>query len=326
MAGGSLKRRKMLGVTAGAAAFAPFATAAQPAKVPLIGVLVVGQPGSEQFWRLFRDDMRRLGYIDGQSVRYEFRSDQGQLARLPELAADLVRLEVDVIVTWFTPAAVEAKQATRDIPIVMASAGDPLAAGLVTSLANPGGNVTGVSGMTADLAGKCVELSRELLPQARRVAALANAPDPFSKVFLDKIQLAGKALAIAIEPVLVNDFAELETAFTTLKKTESDTVIVQPSLPTGRVAELAIRHKFPTLGPVRSLAERGVLLTYSGDSRENYRKAARIVDKVLKGSKPADLPVEQPTKFELVINLKTAKQLGIDIPPLLLTRADEVIE
>src|SRR5205807_6457748 len=156
-----VKRRKVLALTAGVATLGPLAAAGQPAKVPVIGVLVVGLPGAEKFWRLFRDDMRKAGYIDGQSVRYEFRSDQGQLARLPELAAELVRLKVDVIVTWFTPAAVAAKQATRDIPIIMATAGDPLAADLVASLARPGGNVTGMSGMVSDLAGKCVELSRE---------------------------------------------------------------------------------------------------------------------------------------------------------------------
>lgn len=169
----------------------PIGLAAQPAKVPLVGALVVGAPGSEPFWRLFRDDMRKLGYIDGQSVRYEFRSDQGQIARLPELAAELVQLKVDVIVTWLTPAALAAKQATREIPIVMASAGDPVAAGLITSLARPGGNVTGIAGM-ADLAGKCVELSHDLLPQAHHVVALVNAPDPFSKVFLDKISDRGQ--------------------------------------------------------------------------------------------------------------------------------------
>jgi len=184
---GSMRRRKVLGQTAGMAMAVPLALAAQPAKVPVIGVLVVGATGSENFWRLFRDDMRKLGFIDGRTVRYEFRSDQGRLARLPELAAELVRLKVDLIVTWFTPAALAAKQATRDIPIVMALAGDPVAAGLIESLARPGGNVTGMSGMSSDLAGKCVELSRELLPQARRVAALVNTLDPFSKAFLDKI-------------------------------------------------------------------------------------------------------------------------------------------
>jgi len=321
-----VKRREVLGLTAGMAMLAPVAVAAQPAKVPVIGVLVVGLPGSDSFWRLFRDAMRKLGYIDGQSVRYEFRSDQGQLGRLPELAAELVRLKVDVIVPWFTPAALAAKQATRDIPIVMATSGDPLAAGLVASLARPGGNVTGMSGMVSDLAGKCVELSRELLPQARRVAALANVPDPFSKAFLDKIQMAGRATGMPIEPVLINNPADLEPAFAALEKGPPGTVIVQPSLPTRRVAELALAHRIPAMSPARTFAEAGGLMSYAPDEAELYRQAANIVVKVLKGAKPADLPVEQPTKFELVLNLKTAKALGLTIPTPLFQRADDVIE
>ena len=170
-----------------AAAAWPLAARAQQRKVPTIGVLVVGAPGSEQFWRLFRDVMREMGYVEGRSVRYEFRSDQGQMGRLPELAAELVRLNVDLIVTWFTPAALAAKAATRDIPIVMALAGDPVANGLVDSLNRPGGNVTGMSGVNAELGGKSVELIREMLPSAHRISALANAPDPFSKPFLEQI-------------------------------------------------------------------------------------------------------------------------------------------
>jgi putative ABC transport system substrate-binding protein len=322
-----MTRRKVLAVAAVAAALlAPLAVAAQPAKVPVIGVLAVSLPGTDQFWRLFRDDMRKLGYIDGQTVRYEFRSDQGQLARLPEMAAELARLKVDVIVTWFTPAALAAKQTTREIPIVMALAGDPLASGLVNSLARPGGNVTGMSGMVSDLAGKCVELSRELRPQAKRVAALFNAPDPFSKAFLDEIQAAGKTTGMAIEPVPIHGATELDAAFAAMEKSAPDTVIVQPSLPTRRVAELALKHRLPTLGLVRTLTEEGGLMTYAADPPDLYRRAAEMVVKVLKGARPADLPVEQPTKFELVINLKTAKALGLTIPTSLFQRADEVIE
>lgn len=321
-----MRRRGLLGLTAGMVLVALRTAVAQPAKVPVIGVLVVGLPGGEKFWRLFREDMRKLGYIDGQSVRYEFRSDQGQLARLPELAAELVQLRVDVIVTWFTPAAEAAKQATRDIPIVMATAGDPVAGGLVTSLARPGGNVTGMSGMVSDLAGKCVELSRELLPQARRVAALVNAPDPFSKAFLDKIEIAGKAASIAIEPVLINNLADLEPALAALEKAPPAALIVQPSLPTRRVADLALAHRVPAMSPSRPFADAGGLLSYAADETDLYLRAANMVIKVLKGAKPADLPVEQPTKFELVLNLKTAKALGLAIPTPLLQRADEVIE
>jgi putative tryptophan/tyrosine transport system substrate-binding protein len=319
-----VKRRRVL--TAGVATLAPFVAAAQPTKMPVIGVLVGGAPGDEQFYRLFRGDMRKLGYIDGQTVRYEVRSDQGQIGRLPELAAELVRLKVDLIVTVATPAALAAKQATRDIPIVMAVAGDPLASGIVDSLARPGGNITGMSGLVADLGGKCVELSRELSPQVSRVAALLNAPDPFSKSLLEKIQLAGAATGIAVEPVPIHNAADLEPAFASFEKAPPDAVIIQPSLPGRRVAELALKYRLPALGPVRSLAEEGALLSYSADNPDLYRKAASIVDRVFKGAKPADLPVEQPTKFELVINLKTAKAIGLAIPTLLFQRADEVIE
>src|SRR5260221_4672897 len=185
--GAWMRRREILTLAGGTLMLQPLALRAQPAKVPTVGVLVVSAPGLDKFWRLFRDDMRRLGYIDGQTVRYEFRSDQGQLSRLPELAAELVRLKVDVIVVWFTPAAQAAKEATRDIPMVMALVGNPEAVGLVDSLARPGGNVTGMSGLAAELSGKGVEILREILPSTRRVAALTNASDPFSKPFLERI-------------------------------------------------------------------------------------------------------------------------------------------
>jgi putative ABC transport system substrate-binding protein len=167
----------------------------------------------QDFWRLFRDAMQELGYIEGQSIRYEFRSDEGQASRLPELAAELVRLQVDVIVTWFTPAARAAKQATREVPIVMALAGNPVETGLVESLARPGGNVTGMAGVAAELAGKSVQLIREMLPSVKGVVALANAPDPFSKPFVEQVQLAGAATGTIIETVMIHDPAEVETVF-----------------------------------------------------------------------------------------------------------------
>jgi putative ABC transport system substrate-binding protein len=182
-----MRRREFIGVVGSAIALWPLVVVAQQRKVPTIGVLVVVSPGSEQFWQLFQKAMGELGYVDGRSIRYEFRSDRGQ-ASLPELAAELVRLKVDLIVTWFTPAAQAAKQATREIPIVMALAGDPIGTGLIDSLNRPGGNITGMAGVTAELAGKSVEIIRELLPSAHRVVALVNAPDPFSKPFLEHIR------------------------------------------------------------------------------------------------------------------------------------------
>src|SRR5580704_1033818 len=195
-----MRRREFITLLGGAVVVWPLAGIAQQRKVPTIGVLVVESPGSEQFWQLFQKVMRELSYVEGQSIRYEFRSDQGQPSRLPKLAAELVQLKVDLIVTWFTPAAQAAKQATREIPIVMALAGDPVGTGLIESLNRPGGNVTGMAGVTAELAGKSVEVIRELLPTAHRVVALANAPDPFSKPFLEYIRLAGTATSTTIDP------------------------------------------------------------------------------------------------------------------------------
>jgi putative tryptophan/tyrosine transport system substrate-binding protein len=321
-----MRRRDLLALLGGVAAIWPRPGAAQQAKMPTIGVLVVGSPGSDQFWQLFRQSMRELGYVEGQNLRYEFRSDEGQASRLPDLAAELARLKVDLIVTWFTPAALAAKRATSDIPIVMALVGNPIETGLVASLARPGGNVTGMAGVGAELAGKCVELIREMLPSARRLAALANAPDPFSKPFLEQIRLGGAASGITIEPILIHRAEELEAAFPTMEKDRPDAIIVQASLPTKRVAELALDYRIPCVSVIRGFVDEGGLFSFVAAEIDMYRRAAVFVDKVLKGAKPADLPVEQPTRFELVINLKTAKALGLTVPPSLLARADEVIE
>ena len=322
-----MRRRELLALLGGAAALRPLArAAAQQPRVPTIGVLVVGSPGSEKFWRLFRQSMRELGYLEGQNVRYEFRSDEGQASRLPDLAAELVRLKVDLIVPWFTPATRAAKQATSDIPIVMAMTGNPVETGLVASLARPGGNVTGISNMGSEMAGKCVELTREMLPSARRLVALANAPDPFSKPFLERVRLGGDATGMTIDPILIHAPEELDAAFAAMAKEPPDAVIVQPSLPTKRAAELALQYRIPAVSFVRAIVEEGALMTFGVVEADVYRRVAVFVDKVLKGAKPADLPVEQPTRFELVVNLTTAKALGLTVPPSILARADEVIE
>jgi putative ABC transport system substrate-binding protein len=321
-----MRRRDFIALLGGAAGAWPFAGVAQQPKMPTIGVLVVGSPGSEKFWRLFRESMRELGYIEGQSVRYEFRSDEGQASRLPDLAAELVRLKVDIIVPWFTPATRAAKQATSDIPIVMALTGNPVETGLVQSIARPGGNVTGISNMGSELAGKCVELTREMLPSAHRLVALANAPDPFSKPFLERVRLGGEATGMTIDPILIHTPEELDAAFSAMEKQPPDALVVQPSLPTKRVVELALKYRIPVVSFVRAIVEAGGLMTYGVVEAVVYRGVAVFVDKILKGAKPADLPVEQPTRFELVINLKTANALGLTIPQAFLVRADEVIE
>ena len=319
-------RRKLLATLLGGAIAWPLGARAQQPNVPTIGVLVIGNISPEQFWREFRQGLRDLGYVEGQNIRFEFRSAEGHLDRLPELAAELVRLKVDIIVTWFTPTALAAKQATREIPIVMAETGDPIGTGLVASLPRPGGNVTGMASVTAELAGKCVQLIRDMLPSARRVTALANATDPFSKPFLQQIELGGEATGTTINPVSISNTEEFETAFAAMEKDRPDAIIVQPSLPTKRAAELALKHRVPAVSVPRWFAEEGGLMSYSQRWPELFRQAAVYVDKILRGAKPADLPVVQPTKFELVINLKTAKALGIDVPAALLARADEVIE
>ncbi|TMK16830.1 MAG: ABC transporter substrate-binding protein, partial [Alphaproteobacteria bacterium] len=291
-----------------------------------IGALVLGSTDPEQFWRDFRQGLRELGHVEGQNIRFEFRSAQGQADRLPELAAELVRLKVDVIVTWFTPPTQAAKQATHEIPIVMADTGDPIGTGLVASLPRPGGNVTGIASVSAELAGKSVQLIRDMLPSARRVTALANATDPFSKPFLEQIKLGGEATGTTINPVRIGGNEELEAAFAAMEKDRPDAVIVQPSLPSKRAAELALKQRVPAVSVPRWFAEEGGLMSYSPRYADLFHKAAVYVDKILKGAHPADLPVEQPTRFELVINMKTAKALGLAIPETFVLRADEVIE
>jgi len=322
-----MRRRKFIALLGGAAAMRALAAQAQQPKMPTIGALVIGNINPEQFWREFRQGLRDLGYVEGQNIRFEFRSAEGHLERLPELAAELVRLKVDIIVTWFTPTALAAKQATDKIPIVMAETGDPIGTGLVASLPRPGGNVTGIASATAELAGKSVQLIRDMLPSARRVTALANATDPFSKPFLEQIKLGGEATGTTIDTVSISNSEELEIAFASMEQDRPDAVIVQPSLPSKRAAELALKHRVPAVSVPRWFAEeQGGLMSYSARYVDLFRKAAVYVDKILKGAQPADLPVEQPTKFEFILNLKTAKALGIEVPATLLARADAVIE
>lgn len=311
-------------MAAGAAAW-PVVARAQ-VRVPTVGVLVVGSAGSRAFWPLFQQSMRELGYEEGRTVRYVFRSDEGQSARLPELAAELVRLKVDIIVPWFTPAATAAKRATNDIPIVMALAGDPVATRLVDSLSRPGGNVTGIAGGGTSLVGKSMQYLREIMPTARRVMTLINTPDPFSVPFQNGARVAAEALGMALEPIAISKADELDAAIAAFAGSRTEVMVAQPSFPVTRVAQLALRHRVAASCNLRAFAEEGGLLSYWFLQPALYRRAAEIVDKVLKGARPADTPVEQPTRFELVINLKTAKALGLTVPPLLLTQADDLID
>jgi putative ABC transport system substrate-binding protein len=304
----------------------PLIARAQPPKMRTIGVLVHAAPGWQRFWKSFPEALRELGYMEGQNIRFELRSDEGQITGLSNLATELVRLKVDVIVPWFTPAAVAAKHATPEIPIVCALCGDMVGTGLVENLARPGGNVTGISSLNPELAAKALDLVREMVPSAHRVAVLTNAPDPFSKPFLTQIQRAGEAIGVAIDPIMILSTEELDAAFAAMETSRPDAVIVQPSLPTKRVAELTLSHRIPAICTFRNFALDGGLMAYFAGEAEMYRGAAVLVDKVLRGAKAAELPVEQPTKFELVINRKTARALGLQIPDKLLALADEVIE
>ncbi len=319
-----MRRREVIALLGGVAAW-PFKAHAQP-KLPVIGILLTGNPAPEVFMKSFREALREAGYIEGQTVRLEVRSAEGRAALLPEKAAELVRLKVDIIVTSLTPAALAAKQATTEIPIVMAPAGDPLATGLVASLARPGGNLTGLSATSAELTGKSFELIREVIPSARRVAVLVNEADPFSVPFLAQIAEGSCSLGLEVLPVMTRPSAPLEAAFETMSSKKAEALLVQGSLQNKELFDLAIKHRLPAFSSNQQVARTGGLMTYSGSVAELHRSAARYVDNILKGRKPADLPVSQPSRFELIINLKTAHALGMVISPALLARADEVIE
>ena len=303
------------------------AARAQPSKVARIGALYIGLADAESFKKELREGLRDLGYIEGQNVTFEFRSAEGKLDRLPELASELVRLKVDVIVALYVPCALAAKGATRDIPIVIVAA-DPVETGIVASLARPGGNITGVSLMSAVLIGKCVELFRDMLATTRRVALLTNAADPlFAKLILDQAQRAGQITGIEIQPITVRGpDEELEAAFAAIASGRAEAVVIQGSLSTKRIADLAVEHRLPAASTTRGFADAGGLMSYGADGPALFRQGAKFVQRILQGQQPNDLPVEQPTKFELAINLKTAKAMGLTIPETFLLRADALIE
>ena len=321
-----MKRREFITVIGSAAAW-PLTVRAQPSKVARIGVLYIGLADSESFKKELREGLRELGYLEGQNISFEFRSAEGKLDRLPELASELVRLKVDVIVALYVPSGLAAKQATREIPIVIIAA-DPVETGIVASLARPGGNITGVSLMSAVLIGKCVELFRDMLATTRKVALLTNASDPlFAKLILDQTELAGRITGIEIQPITVRGpDEELDAAFAAMTTGRADALVIQGSLSTRRIADLALAHHLPAASTTRAFADVGGLMSYGADGPALFRQGAKFVHRILQGQQPNDLPIEQPTTFELAINLKTAKAIGLSVPPDLLSIADEVIE
>jgi len=278
----------------------------------------------------FRQGMRDLGYIEGKNLVIEFRWAEGRYHRFASLVTDLIHLPVDVIVTAGTPGTLAAKNATKTIPVVMAVSGDAVGTGLVDSLAHPGGNVTGLTTMASELEGKRLELLREMLPKLARITVLKNDANPLMAIQLRQTAAAAKSSRVALEAVDIRAVDDFGKAFASIAKARPDAIIVLADrfllAERERILTFTAQQRLAAMYPYREFVERGGLISYSPNYAESFRSAARYVDKILKGAKPADLPVEQPTKFELVVNMKTAKTLGIKIPNSILVRADKVIE
>jgi putative ABC transport system substrate-binding protein len=328
-----LIRRRQFLATVGAGSMAiTFGTRAQvQGRVRRIGYLASADPATTEDVRAaFREGLREHGYVEGQNIAIEYRWTEGALERLPILAAELVRLNVDLIFAWATAAAIAAKRATSTLPIVFVSVADPVASGLVASLSRPGANVTGVSNISRDLMDKMMELLVQVVPGISRVAAVRNAPNPSSPLLLQATETAARSLGLQLQAVDVRAPEDFETAFATVTAAHAMGVVVIPDpmyfSQRQRIADLALKNRLPTVFARRENAEAGGLVSYGPSLPDQFRHATSYVDKIFKGAKPADLPVEQPTKFELVINLKTAKALGITIPQALLLRADKVVQ
>jgi putative ABC transport system substrate-binding protein len=328
-----MERRKFMAAMAGGLLAAPLAARAQqPGKVYRIGLLEYSTPDAarQAWWIVFRQRMRELGYVEGQNITFEPRWAQDDDDRLSKLAAELVGLKMDVIVTASSTSALAAKRATMTIPIVMATGSDPVALGLVASLRQPGGNVTGMTTINRELAAKRLELLRIVAPRASRIAILRDEANPASRLAVDGTEAAAKTVGFTIHSISVRSPAEIEAALATVARGRAGALSIVPSpmffFHRKRLADLAMKHRLPTIVGVREYVEAGCLVSYGVHNTDLFRGAAVYVDKILKGAKPGDLPIEQPTKFELVINLKTAKALGLTIPQSLLSRADEVIQ
>ncbi|HEV2056393.1 MAG TPA: ABC transporter substrate-binding protein [Methylomirabilota bacterium] len=327
-----MDRRAFLAVaTAGGLIAMPAVARAQQAgKANRIGYLSLS-PGLGYLGEAFRQGLRELGYVEGRNLIIEYRWAAGKVERLPELAAELVRLKVEVIVTSATPPTEAAKRATSTIPIVMASVADPVGSGLVAGLARPGGNVTGLTLMSTELAGKRLQMVRELLPKATRVAVLTyHGYTSPTRPYLEQMRAAAQQMGVQLVVQEVKEAGDLPGAFAALQRERAQALDVRASPfstdNAKRIVELAAQHRLPVMYDARSFVEAGGLVSYGPSLPEIFRRAAFYVDRILKGAKPADLPIEQPTKFELVINKNTAKALGLTIPPAILVRADEVIQ
>lgn len=324
-----MKRREFIALLSAATAW-PLAARAQD-KIRVIGILDTISPElNAANLDALRSGLRELGYTEGQSIRMEYRSAGGQAARFPALVAELVRLQVDLIVTRGTPASRAAKEATSTIPIVMAAIGEPLGTGIVASLARPGGNVTGLSAFVTELAGKRVELMKEVVPGVTRVGFFNNMSNPVIPPQWEETQKAARSFSIQAELLDVRAKEDIGRAFEKAARIGVDGLLVGIDAVTqqhrGLIATLAEQQRLPTIYASREYVEAGGLMSYGVSYPDLYRRAAGMVDKIFKGAKPGDLPVEQPTKFELAINGKTAKAIGLNVPSIVLARADEIIE
>jgi putative ABC transport system substrate-binding protein len=324
-----IRRREFVVTLGGAAAIRPLAARAQQPKLPTIGVLGASAPSAWSRWvAAFERRLRDLGWIEGRTLAIEYRWAEGRTERYSEIAAEFVRLKVDIIVTVGS-AVLAAKQATSVIPIVFAVAADPLGGGLVASLTQPGANVTGVSGQSTDLAGKRLEILRELLPGLRRLAIMGNINYAAAALEMRDAQAAARTLGLDPVTFQIRRSEDIAPAFDSLKGSTEALYVCPDALTNAnrlRINTLALGAHLPTMQPNRDFLEGGGLLSYGADYADLWRRAAELVDKILHGTKPADIPVEQPTKFELVVNLTVAKALGLTIPESFLLRADEVIE
>jgi putative ABC transport system substrate-binding protein len=324
-----MRRREVIALLGGAAAWPLGVRAQQRGKLPLVGVLVSASP-PHPFADAFKRGLQSLGYSEGRNIALELRYSEGRSERASEIAIEFVRLGVDVIVAHFTPAVRAAMGVTQTIPIVMAPAGAPLQSGFIESLARPGGNVTGLSAMEAEIGGKRIQLIRDLIPSLGQIGVLASttATDPFSGPYVENLRLAATRIGLQLEPVLVNGPNEFEGAFAAMAKANAQAVIIQPLFDPYRaiLVELATKHRLALMSGNRETIAGGGVISISADFPLLYERSASYVDKIIKGAKPADLPVEQPTKFQVVLNVRAARALGLTISPTLLAQADEIIE
>jgi putative tryptophan/tyrosine transport system substrate-binding protein len=325
-----MQRREFITLLGGAAGLPLTARAQQVAKLPTVGFLVAGTPASHGKWvAAFVQRLRELGWIEGRTVTIEYRWAEGRTEPLAEIAAEFVRLKVDVIFTSGTPAVIAAKQATSVTPIVFAAVTDPVVNGLVASMARPGGNITGLAQQTSELGGKRLDLLREIIPRLRQVAIMVNVANPAQVAEMGEVQAAAGMLSLEIAVIEVRQREDIVPAIESLKgRAEALYVATDPFMAVNQVQinNLALKARLPTMHGFREYVVSGGLMSYGANFPDMFRRAGDYVDRILRGAKPADLPVLQPTHFELVINLKTAKALGLTVPPTLLAQADEMIE